>query len=910
MLAEALLGLGSAGSDPLDAGLALHLGRAQRDLGHEVRALALLDAAAEWDPDWLTLSALRSALQARGQDMRAVARLKALLAVAPRDAQLELAELYVDLGLRTLALDALRRGKSGARRRWRLWWATGGPLWFVRAALRGQETAELEDRLGGGEVAAGAVTLLLRDVLADADRDRAAWLLAEQASRLRLDDDAAAPAAARLLADGISSTGPHPLVLREAVGVAAALGDTRLALRILLLLDPATSGLPVRHAGLLTELGRLMDAWTRLQNGAAGNEFREARAELLVDVGLSYLAVDARGDTSSWRRNWRRLWWRTGGPLWFVRSRGRRRDQENLADRLGSSHGAIEEIAPAALAGALTRAAEVHEALTKADQQRRGPAVATLTAANDPDRPSVPLLEQLAWALYLNNQEEEALRRIRDARALEPAKASLFDIEVMTLSFLDRDFEGVRACDRHAASFGRPQNARATHGYLLNGLGFSALSWDAFGPADLRGWSPRSRRRQWWRIGWPLGWLHKRLRDSDQFTLEFWKDRCEDLGIVLGSVVGPERLDELRVAPDRAVLHELRCRLRWGRANVVARLTAGYAGIVVGGFVVARLASDLGPLWSSVVGVGAAAIILGALRGVYRFTRAEPGSRVLTRVLPAILAVAAAGYAVTRIDGRWPLLVGVTVVSVAAVAMLRLVTASAVRVGEALKVRRIQRADPRGYALISLLDMLSELRRPVFRNELGWRRQWSQTLEQVAARMEIDLPLFFAHDPGSADLLRHRGRRAAAALRELKYLVVAAPPGAWRRVETVLRDDIAALATGSLGRLHATDPPAPETHRRSRRQIAVDALRMLFFAGLPLGVVLAAQPWLRFNETILNWARLLTIGWAVLYVLITVDPTFRDKLRTGFALINLGRGAGDPAQLEPSGTEKRSPNAK
>ncbi|MCM4080865.1 hypothetical protein [Paractinoplanes hotanensis] len=82
--------------------------------------------------------------------------------------------------------------------------------------------------------------------------------------------------------------------------------------------------------------------------------------------------------------------------------------------------------------------------------------------------------------------------------------------------------------------------------------------------------------------------------------------------------------------------------------------------------------------------------------------------------------------------------------------------------------------------------------------------------------------------------------------------------------------------------------------------------RKPFFAGLPLAAVLSAQPWLRFNETILNWARPLTVGWAVLYVLVTADPTFRDKLRTGFALINLGRGVGDPAQLDPAVPEKRN----
>ena len=446
----------------------------------------------------------------------------------------------------------------------------------------------------------------------------------------------------------------------------------------------------------------------------------------------------------------------------------------------------------------------------------------------------MPLLEQLAWALYYDDQEEEALRRIREARALEPAKSSLFDVELTILKFLDRYFEAFDVSDRYASSSAQSPEARASRGDLLDDLGFYALSWDTFGPADgLSAWARNLRRKQWWRTGGPWGVLRRRIRATDRSTLDSWKERAEDLGHTLRPIVGPDRLAELRTVADHSLFYEMRWRLRWGRANVVARLAAGYAGSIAGGFVLARMASDLGPLWSSAVGVGGAAIIFGALRGVYGFTRAEPGDRILTRVLPAGLAVVVAGYAIARFGGRWPVLVGATMMAIAAVAALRLLVASVARVGEALKVRRIQRADPRGFALLSLLEMLPELGRPALRNELGWRRHRLQTLEQVAIRLETDLPAVFPRDPANADVLRHRGRRAAAAVRELKYLLVAAPPGAWRRIETVLRTDIAALATGSLGRLHATDPPAPETHRRSRRQIVADARGCCSSPGCP-----------------------------------------------------------------------------
>lgn len=41
------------------------------------------------------------------------------------------------------------------------------------------------------------------------------------------------------------------------------------------------------------------------------------------------------------------------------------------------------------------------------------------------------------------------------------------------------------------------------------------------------------------------------------------------------------------------------------------------------------------------------------------------------------------------------------------------------------------------------------------------------------------------------------------------------------------------------------------------------------------------------------------LGWALLYVLLTLDPTLRDKLSTGLALVTLGQGGGIPTAEDP-----------
>jgi hypothetical protein len=230
---------------------------------------------------------------------------------------------------------------------------------------------------------------------------------------------------------------------------------------------------------------------------------------------------------------------------------------------------------------------------------------------------------------------------------------------------------------------------------------------------------------------------------------------------------------------------------------------------------------------------------------------------------------------------------------------IRFIAAATVRIAEIAAALRYRRGDPRASALVGILDLLQDLAIPLRRNELRWRRWWLQRLEQVAYAVEHDLPAAFGVlDQHTTEHLKHRASSAAAALRELKYQMAAAPPGTWKRVEAVLRQDALALATGALGRMRSAEPPHRPTRRRSRRRIAVDVVRIVVFAGLPLGAVFVAQPWLELHETVLNWAKVVGLSWALLYVLLTVDPTMRDKLSTVLALISRGQGGDIPPAEE------------
>ncbi len=56
---------------------------------------------------------------------------------------------------------------------------------------------------------------------------------------------------------------------------------------------------------------------------------------------------------------------------------------------------------------------------------------------------------------------------------------------------------------------------------------------------------------------------------------------------------------------------------------------------------------------------------------------------------------------------------------------------------------------------------------------------------------------------------------------------------------------------------------------------------------LPLAAVLAAQLVVHANASIFGWARIVTAGWALLYVVLGLDPNIRDKIDTASQLVDV-----------------------
>ncbi|MET7418780.1 hypothetical protein [Dactylosporangium sp. NPDC005555] len=496
---------------------------------------------------------------------------------------------------------------------------------------------------------------------------------------------------------------------------------------------------------------------------------------------------------------------------------------------------------PAAdLMDATASAADTLHRARRADEQGdEQAAVDVLTAATGDGDPQI--LKELWGRLSRAGREEEALVRAGELAATDPNDVDGVTERIMTLHWLGRTREALDLIAAQPAAVRAAPCVREPRSYLYERHRLPVLALDAIGAGPTASaWQRGRRRLLWWATGGPLWMIRRRMRDADRAALASWQADALPLLSTLDATV-PSATAAMRAVVDRQVLDRTTRTLYWRRVTVVA--------------------------------VAAVPLIAG-------------------------LSLIAAGPAASAVAGHIPVIVLLIVAAQVLAAVLG-------RVARAWAIRRSRRAEPRAVALTETLALLGELQQVGRRNELRWRRFWLERLERIASAVEHDLPAVF----GLVDADTHRrlaegGQGAARAVRQLKFLVAApSSADAWRRVEEVLRHNAGALATGELGRLRrAAAVAVPAPLRRSRRAVAVAILRMALFAGLPLVAVYMAQPWLKFSGTVHDWAKVVGLAWALLYVLLHLDPTLREKLGTVLAALSPGEQRPDAvARIRDSG---------
>jgi hypothetical protein len=195
--------------------------------------------------------------------------------------------------------------------------------------------------------------------------------------------------------------------------------------------------------------------------------------------------------------------------------------------------------------------------------------------------------------------------------------------------------------------------------------------------------------------------------------------------------------------------------------------------------------------------------------------------------------------------------------------------------------RKLIREDCPLMVLDILLDVLDDLRSMPHYHRFDIHLKHARYLEFAARWLTRDLFLSGTISfLGSGDWLARRAAGWAEALRHMQRQLVASVPDGEAKLEAFLIDEIRCLANCDLGALSWREPPPPLPQRAVFRRRVISVVRTILVAGLPLAVVLTAQQFLHASPGLFDWARITTGIWALLYVLLSIDPAIRDKIET------------------------------
>ncbi|WP_238013118.1 tetratricopeptide repeat protein [Dactylosporangium sp. AC04546] len=306
---EALLAsAGNPDAEEPDAAVLRQLSGLADDLDDEALAIALAAAAVRADPDDAEACHGYALLLARRHRLRAALDVLAKLPAGAGRDPWPLTDAFRARGLPILALD--HGGYLGRPERLRLWLAGGV---FGRARRRRAEQA-IVDALPADPLP--AVVPPVPALLA-----RAADLAAHHRHRPSASPDT--PVAVRARAAELELGLPDAAAALLRTAHRADPDDLPTVLALL-------RALYWRYRDSLALIDALPPADRRHE------AVRSAEADIRARMGLPATALAALGDRRAldgWdRRVHRRLWWRTGGPLWFVRRRMLRHEEQVVAD--------------------------------------------------------------------------------------------------------------------------------------------------------------------------------------------------------------------------------------------------------------------------------------------------------------------------------------------------------------------------------------------------------------------------------------------------------------------------------------------------------------------------------------------------------------------------------------------------
>jgi tetratricopeptide (TPR) repeat protein len=464
---------------------------------------------------------------------------------------------------------------------------------------------------------------------------------------------------------------------------------------------------------------------------------------------------------------------------------------------------------------------------------------------------------------------------------------------------------------RHALDFlsGLPPEVtklpsiRSSLGSLYSQAGWHALAFDAYG-----GWiglsrdAMRSKLYSWIRRGGPIRPLRLWIKKLNNDSFRLWKTWSTNLGI-LDTLDYPQGLaaEIIRGRVDMYIQSWATSMTRWDAVKSSARLLV-FAAMVLGGWSAAfELRSGM---YSPRIVFASTATLIALLAWglISAIGTASKRSQLIGRSIACALSVGGGFFLATALPSSsrlisalaYPLIIG----GLGAAASM--VSALAVEVTAGAKLNKIRESWPREAVIDYLLDVLKTLTSLEDKNDLSVRRGMIYKIEYAARRLERDLPkIFESSDSQTDEWLRTRAAGCAEALRHLKREIIVANAETWDRLAVLLRKEIGALATGDWAGLRWISPPPKAANVRSWWRIAIVVLRTVVVMAIPLIATFTLDPVLDLAPKTFGIAKIVSVAWAILYFLLTIDPTLQKKIETVRSVIGTiqeSRSAPPPSQ--------------
>jgi|SRR5215475_3095158 len=487
------------------------------------------------------------------------------------------------------------------------------------------------------------------------------------------------------------------------------------------------------------------------------------------------------------------------------------------------------------------------------------------------------------------------------------AAATGRQIRVLYLNDMWR--EALLAAERISASLRDDPLVRAEVGRFYQGCGCYAHAADGYKQGDGLPRRVRAARRWcWWRSGGPSARLRRKVC--------VWEE-SELLRGLRQPVRFTDQLDKVPGLSDRDVLR-LRSQIetveyRWrrrsaafqGLGRTLYRLLPAGAFLVwlVLAVIVGQVHFLSGPggtaAGSALSAVVATALVVAIVKTFirpdlqFRFQLRISSRTIIALLFSAVVfeVAVAEGYAHHVLPaGSWWAWVILGLAAVPAVLACGLATPVVMDLLSAMKGRQQIREDCLLEVLDLLLEILNNMRTAPGYHQLHRSLYQAQYLETAARWLTRHLlPPPFVGYVGSGDWLTGRVAGWAEALRYMQRQMVAPVPGGWAKLEATLVNEIRCLATGDLGALAWRQPPPRPSRRTILRQRTITVARTILVAALPLAAVLATQPLLHESPGAFGWARAAAAAWALLYVVLSLDPAIRDKIDTTSQIVGLLR---------------------